>query len=126
MTEVRIPIGDPSFVERFLSYVDPVTGEWTGYRNADGYGIFTWPGPTGERVKFRAHRVAWAIANHTQPAGVIRHGCDRPPCCRAECLTDGTQAENIADRDDPRRRTARRIAAGAAAGQQVRPIGLST
>ena len=122
--DVRIPIGDPSFVERFLSYVDPVSGEWTAYRDDDGYGIFTWPGPSGQRVKFRAHRVAWAIANHSQPTGVIRHACDHPPCCRPACLSDGTQADNIADRDDPQRRTARRVAARAAAGQQVLPMGL--
>ena len=119
MWRVEIPIGDPSFVERFLRYVDPDSGEWMGYRDDDGYGIFTWPGPDGERVKFRAHRVAWAIANQAQPTGVIRHGCDRPPCCRPGCLKDGTQADNIADRDDPQRRHARCAAAIAATGQQT-------
>ena len=122
MLSVAIPIGDAAFVERFLTYVDPETGEWTGYRDDDGYGIFTWPGPTGQRVKFRAHRVAWAIANQAQPTGVIRHGCDHPPCCRPECLKDGTQADNIADRDHPRHRLARRAAALAAAGQQALPL----
>ena len=122
MLGVKIPIGDPSFVARFLSYVDPVSGEWTAYRDEDGYGIFTWSGPAGERVKFRAHRVAWAIANHTQPTGVIRHACDRPPCCRPSCLSDGTQADNMADRDDPHRRWERRSRAMAGAGQQTLPM----
>ena len=122
MIGVEIPFGDPAFVARFRRFVDPVSVEWTGYRDADGYGIFTWTGPAGERVKFRAHRVAWAIANQAQPSGVIRHGCDHPPCCRPACLADGTQADNIADRDDPRRRLARRTAAAAAAGQHPLPL----
>jgi hypothetical protein len=125
MWGVEIPIGDPVFVERFLSYVDAESGDWTGYRDVDGYGIFTWSGPGGARVKFRAHRVAWAIANQAQPTGVIRHGCDHPPCCRPGCLKDGTQADNIADRDDPRRRHARRTAAIAATGQQAFSLAFS-
>src|SRR5262249_43011789 len=122
MGGVEIPIADPGFVARFWSYVDTTTGEWTGYRDDDGYGIFTWSGPAGTRVKFRAHRVAWAIVNGAQPTGVIRHLCDHPPCCRPGCLKDGTQADNIADRDDPRRRLARRTAALAAAGQHPLPL----
>lgn len=121
---MEIPLDDPAFAERFHAYVDPDSGEWTGYRDRDGYGIFTCTGPAGERVKFRAHRVAWALANHAQPTGVIRHriGCDHPPCCRPACLRDGTQADNIADRDNPARRTARRLAALAAAGQDPLPL----
>ena len=73
-----IPFNDPVFVARWRTYVDPTTNLWTGYRDRDGYGIFTWPGPTGERLKFRAHRVAWAIA---EPAAA--DGCD-PPCDRVQ------------------------------------------
>jgi hypothetical protein len=119
---VEIPVDDPAFIERFARFVDPATGEWTGYRDRDGYGVFTVAGKNGQRVKFRAHRVAWAIANRRQPAGVIRHTCDDPPCCRADHLLDGTQADNIADRDDPVRRSARRHRKLAAHGQLHLPV----
>lgn len=54
-------------------------------------------GPSGKRVKFRAHRVAWALHHCRQPSGVIRHACDTPPCFDPECLADGTQRQNLAE-----------------------------
>jgi len=114
---VDIPLDDEAFRKRFWSFVDAETGEWIGYRDRDGYGIFTATGPSGQRVKFRAHRVAWALANDCQPPPVVRHECDRPPCCRPACLRGGTQADNIADRDDPARRSRRQRRQRVAAGQ---------
>ena len=119
---MEIPLDDPEFRERFLSYVDADTGEWTRYRDEDGYGIFTITGPNGERVKLRAHRVAWALANGRQPPGVVRHECDHPPCCRPACLLGGTQADNVADRDDPQRRSRRIRRQQLAAGQVELPL----
>jgi hypothetical protein len=120
---VGIPFDNPAFVTRWRTFVDPETHLWTGYHDKDGYGIFTWPGPNGERLKYRAHRVAWAIANQQQPSGVIRHAisCSTPACCNPDCLTDGTIAENLADRDDPVRRAARNERAALAHGQRRLP-----
>ena len=86
-----IPFDNPAFVARWRAFVDPATSLWTDRHDKDGYGIFTWTGPAGERLKFRAHRVAWAIANQRQPAGVIRHAiaCSTPACCNPDCLSDG-------------------------------------
>jgi hypothetical protein len=120
---VGIPFNNPAFIDRWRTFVDPCTHLWTGYRDRDGYGIFTWTGPCGERLKFRAHRVAWAIANQQQPTGVIRHaiGCSTPACCNPNCLSDGTIAENLADRDHPVRRSARQEQAALAHGQHHLP-----
>jgi HNH endonuclease len=123
MRSVEIPLDDPNFAARFRSYVDADTQEWFGCCDRDGYGIFTTTGPTGERVKFRAHRIAWAIANQRQPSGVIRHQCDTPPCCNPHCLLDGTQRQNIADRDDPARRSRRHRRKMIQVGQSELPLG---
>lgn len=124
MGVVEIPLDDERFTARFRSYVDPDTHQWLGYCDDDGYGIFTTTGPAGERVKFRAHRVAWALANQRQPSGVIRHACDTPPCCNPGCLADGTQRQNMADRDDPSRRARRHRRKMASVGQHELPLGL--
>ena len=119
-----IPLDDEAMARRFWSYVDTITGQWTGYRDTDGYGIFTITGTNGRRVKLRAHRVAWALTNQTQPTGVIRHRieCSNPSCCNPDCLADGTQRQNIADRDHPLRRAARLRARLAAMGQRTLPL----
>lgn len=124
MGVVEIPLDDPRFAARFMSYVDADTHRWIGYCDPDGYGIFTTTGPLGERVKFRSRRVAWALANERQPSGVIRHSCDTPPCCDPERLADGTQRQNIADRDDPARRARRHRRRMAAVGQRELPLEL--
>ena len=118
-----IPFDNPAFVARWRTYVDPKTSLWIGYLDKDGYGIFTWTGPGGERLKFRAHRVAWAIKHQRQPVGVMRHAiaCSTPACCNPDCLSDGTVAENLADRDHPLRRAARSEQAALAHGQHRLP-----
>lgn len=121
---MEIPLDDPRFTARFLSYIDVDTQQWLGYCDDDGYGIFTTTGPGGKRVKFRAHRVAWALANKQQPSGVIRHKCDTPPWCNPRCLADGTQRQNMADRDDPARRARRHRRKMRSVGQHELPLGL--
>jgi HNH endonuclease len=68
---------------------------WNGPVNKHGYGRFYDP---VTRKRFLAHRVVWAEAHGEIPPGVvIRHRCDNPPCTELRHLTDGTQADNVAD-----------------------------
>ena len=86
--------------ERFWSQVDKTTTptgcwEWTGHRNARGYGRIRING----RRRY-AHHVALELAGYIIPfKGLqVRHYiCDNPPCCRPSHLRIGTRQE---DRDD--------------------------
>lgn len=65
-------------------------------RDKDGYAILP-GGSSGTHIK--AHRLAWAMHNGADPAGlVIMHTCDNPPCVNPEHLVAGTTLDNQADK----------------------------
>jgi hypothetical protein len=73
--------------------------EWTGHRDASGYGRIH-VGGSGRL----AHRVAWNLVNGPVPDGKgVLHHCDNPACVRAESDPKashtyvGTQANNMQD-----------------------------
>lgn len=93
--------------ERFWVYVQkgPRCWEWTGYKNAKGYGIINL---RGERVM--AHRMSYEMAGGSIPDGLyVLHHCDNPCCVKPKHLFIGTKAENNADMDAKGR--ARRVGA---------------
>ena len=68
--------------------------EWTGARNATGYGITPKPF-MGTRL---AHRVSLALdLGEAVTAEAVMHLCDNPACCRPSHLKPGTRRENSLD-----------------------------
>lgn len=99
--EAQVTPGNPAFTEktirRFWSKVD-IRGPddcwvWKAGRFDSGYGVFTI-----KRRNVRAHRFAYEIANGPTDLCVL-HKCDNPPCCNPAHLWEGTELENVHDRD---------------------------
>lgn len=99
---------DDKTIARFWSKVDklgPVPSHapelgpcwvWKGatHKSNMGHGSFRFDGkPQG------AHRVAWFLEYGRWPTPNGCHRCNNPPCVRASHLYEGTQLQNMADRD---------------------------
>jgi len=83
-------------VQKFLDQlVEKQNGclEWSGYKNPDGYGVFSLKGKAT-----RTHRIAYVLRyGEIQNGMVVRHSCHNPSCCNADHLMIGTQQDNIQD-----------------------------
>lgn len=66
---------------------------WTGFKNAQGYGIFK-----AEGKNIRAHCFSWELENGQIPEGMlVCHHCDVKPCVRPDHLFSGTHLDNALD-----------------------------
>jgi hypothetical protein len=72
---------------------------WTkGKYNSDGYGAASFHGKS-----YLAHRLAWFFTFGAWPKDNICHKCDNPLCCRPSHLFDGTDQDNVDDREKKKR-----------------------
>ena len=92
---------EEKFLSNFWEKVDKTSDAsgcwlWTG-QVSYGYGVVQWNGRTQQ-----THRVAYLLAGHTIPEGLIlRHSekcIGKRNCCNPDHLTTGTRAENNADK----------------------------
>lgn len=73
----------------------PLCWEWTGGRDARGYGRFK-VGTRKANRAVRTHRVAWLLLRGPIPEGlVIDHLCRNKACLRPSHLEPVTQGENV-------------------------------
>lgn len=72
--------------------------EWTGARDADGYGQLHMH--VGDRKRtLKAHRVAFVIKHgQLESRDCVLHSCHNPACCNPDHLRIGTHARNMRDR----------------------------
>ena len=91
-------------LERFWSKVEHSRGcwEWTGGKDRGGYGRLKIGGKN-----WSAHRVAYMLAKPLMFDSSLHvlHSCDNPGCCRPGHMFQGTQLDNMRDRDAKGRRT---------------------
>lgn len=94
-----------------LALVDPDTF-WDSVEDGDPFDCWPWIGPlddkgygqvvvrVNDRIRgFRAHRVAYLLANDDSLGDyLVCHHCDNPPCCNPRCLFKGTDEDNAWDR----------------------------
>lgn len=69
--------------------------EYSGAKDADGYGMFWYDGKTRGAHQFSARYLGNFVVNKGQQ---ICHSCDNPPCCNPAHLFIGTTQQNTADR----------------------------
>ncbi len=93
--------------DRFWSKVQrgPGCHLWMGTCDEDGYGRVkvTAPGHKPQlAINISAHKLAleFAIGRPILDGLVARHSCDNPPCCNQAHLIEGTQADNVRDREE--------------------------
>ena len=79
---------------------------WTGHVTEDGYGQLQVGSRTdGSRRKELAHRVAWYFAHGRWPTPCGLHKCDTRACVRFEHIFEGTNADNVRDRNIKQRQS---------------------
>jgi hypothetical protein len=73
--------------------------EWSGARNAKGYGVKRNAVARGKAENIQAHRMSWIVFNSEVPDGLlVLHRCDNPSCVNPAHLFLGTHKDNMDDK----------------------------
>lgn len=89
---------------RFWSKVniksDDECWEWTGTKNAGGYGTISM-----NKKRYLCHRVSFVLTHNMDllPEFIICHHCDNPKCVNPKHLFMGSHADNAQDRAKKKR-----------------------
>jgi len=87
----RLPMAEA--FDRWVIKSDNGCHEWSGAKDKEGYGIFSYAG-----VSYRSAKVALELDGRPVPKGLYAcHTCDNPPCVRRDHLYPGTPTQNMAD-----------------------------
>lgn len=70
-----------------------VCWEWQAGKTDRGYGLFRWDGRNQ-----RTHRIAFFLTHGRWPEPEGCHTCDNPSCCNPAHIFEGTQADNMQDK----------------------------
>lgn len=107
---MKVPASFETWAKRFWTYVQMGSPSscwrWTGSTSKTGYGYYGLA-IYGQKHVYKAHRVAFALANgHIDSWLEVNHSCDNPWCCNPQHLKQGTHDDNMRDRS-VRERTGR-------------------
>lgn len=74
---------------------------WTGHKAHAGHGQYSvWFKDPECRFNFKAHRLVWMLLRNSSPQGFLCHRCDVPACVNPDHVYEGTQKDNMRDRDE--------------------------
>ncbi len=71
---------------------------WCGCARSTGYGEMSIGQKDGRNVRALAHRVSWFLKYGRWPDGPLMHSCDTPACVKIGHLSEGSPAQNQADK----------------------------
>lgn len=87
--------------ERTVLVYGQTCWEWGGTRDKDGYGVLFVGHMIPGYTNVRAHRVSYVLENDLPSLdveGVVMHSCDHPWCINPAHLSEGSTADNQADK----------------------------
>lgn len=95
----RGPYRKKPVIDRIMARVQVTESgcwEWTGARNALGYGKIGVRDDQGQNQNCYVHAVVWETRVGPLPSGLeLDHLCRNPPCCNPDHLEPVTHQENL-------------------------------